>query len=70
VKKYLLRLSNAKASIVGDIEDPENSRPTLKKRPQEDPNAPSTDPAEEKKDGPPQLKKRTETTPTPTPSPN
>lgn len=70
VKKYLLRLSNAKASVVGDIEDPENSRPTLKKRPQEDPNAPSTNPTEEKKDGPPQLKKRTETTPEPTPSPN
>lgn len=71
VKKYLLRLSNAKASIAGDIDETENSRPTLKKRPQEDPNAPSTTPdstGEPKKDAPPVLKKRTE--PTPSPSPN
>lgn len=72
VKKYLLRLSNAKASVAGDIDETENSRPTLKKRPQEDPNAPASttpDSTEEKKnDGPPVLKKRTE--PTPSPSPN
>lgn len=72
VKKYLLRLSNAKASIAGDIDETENSRPSLKKRPQEDPNAPApttTEPTDEKKnDGPPVLKKRTE--PTPSPSPN
>ena len=73
VKKYLLRLSNAKASIAGDIDETENSRPTLKKRPQEDPNAPdptTTEPKteEKKNDGPPVLKKRTEPTPQPSPS--
>jgi predicted Zn-dependent protease len=73
MKKYLLRLSNAKASIAGDIDETENSRPTLKKRPQEDPNAPSTTPTdttdETKKDGPPVLKKRT-SDPVAQPSPN
>ncbi|MDQ4120158.1 MAG: M48 family metallopeptidase [Acidobacteriota bacterium] len=71
VKKYLLRLSNAKATIAGDIDETENSRPTLKKRPQEDPNAPATTPGtteEKKNDGPPVLKKRTEPTPSPSPS--
>ncbi|HEX8568121.1 MAG TPA: M48 family metallopeptidase [Pyrinomonadaceae bacterium] len=73
VKKYLLRLSNAKASIAGDIDETENSRPTLKKRPQEDPNAPApttTEPTteEKKNDAPPVLKKRAEPTPQPSPS--
>ena len=65
VKKYMLRFSNAKATVAGDIDENQNdSRPTLKKRqPDQDPNAPSTTTTEEpKKDAPPQLKKRGETT--------
>jgi predicted Zn-dependent protease len=73
VKKHLLRFSNAKATIAGDIDEgTDASRPTLKKR-QPAPDDPATSPSdtnkEDKPSGPPQLKKTGEQ-PKPTPSPN
>jgi beta-barrel assembly-enhancing protease len=61
VKARLLRLSNARASTAGDLsptEDGAPGRPTLKRR---QPKADDTTPSEgetEKKDAPPQLKRR------------
>lgn len=73
VKAHLLRLSNAKAGVIGDIDDTENSRPTLKRR---QPDADSTSPdgtgdsSSDGKSAPPKLKKRDgEPEPKPTPSP-
>ncbi|MEP6923041.1 MAG: M48 family metallopeptidase [Pyrinomonadaceae bacterium] len=78
VKAHLLRLSNAKSSIAGDIDDSsENGRPTLKRRQQTADDAsgtPTTDSTDDKKDEQkerPQLKRRTEEPqPSPSPSPN
>jgi hypothetical protein len=85
VKAHLMRLSNAKSSIAGDIDDSgENGRPTLKRRQQapddsttttpantsDDKNSTSDDKKDEQKERP-QLKRRGEApTPTPAPSPN
>jgi predicted Zn-dependent protease len=65
VKARMLRLSNARASTVGDITDEErNTRPTLKRRtPSPDDPAVTTDDGEkpvEKKDEPPKLKRRSD----------
>ncbi len=83
VKAHLMRLSNAKASVSGDIDDSDTGRPTLKRRQSgsDDPSTtstPSTNPTEDNsKDNKdeqkerPQLKRRgEEPTPTPAPSPN
>ncbi len=74
VKAHLLRLSNAKAGVTGDIDDNEPGKPTLKRR---QPDADSTDNTSgdsssgaDKKDAPPQLKRRGEPEPTPTPTPD
>ncbi|HXG85904.1 MAG TPA: M48 family metalloprotease [Pyrinomonadaceae bacterium] len=72
VKAHLLRLSNAKAGVRSDIDDTENSRPTLKRRqPDTDSTSPDSSSGEsssESKDAPPKLKKR-DGEPKPTPSP-
>jgi hypothetical protein len=69
VKSYLMKISNAKASITADTDDPENSRPTLKKRQPDNPDDPSDTPGESSSsDKPPQLKKKT-VDPTATPTP-
>lgn len=68
VKAHLMRLTNSKALINGDIDEGEPGKPTLKRR---QPEADSTTPGEsssDKNDAPPQLKKRgTEPEPKPTP---
>jgi predicted Zn-dependent protease len=81
VKAHLMRLSNAKASVAGDIDDSgENGRPTLKRRqpaPDDSTATPSSnDTSDDKKDEQkerPQLNRRGEAptaTPTPAPTPN
>lgn len=71
VKAHLLRLSNAKAGVTGDLDEGEPGRPTLKRRSPEpdatDGSTDSGDSSSDKKDGPPQLKRRGEPEPTPTP---
>lgn len=71
VKAHLLRLSNAKAGVTGDINEGEPGRPTLKKRqPDADTTSPDgadKDSSSDKKDAP-KLKKRSgEPEPSPTP---
>ena len=75
VKGHLLRITNAKATIAGDIDEGEPGKPTLKRRqPEVDTTAPgesssdSSSNKSDKKDAPPQLKKRgSEPEPKPTP---
>ncbi len=75
VRAHLLKISNAKAGVNSDIDDPsEPGRPTLKKR---QPDADSTgsdassSSSSDTKDAPPKLKKRgEETQPKPTPTPD
>ncbi len=70
VKAHLLRLSNAKAGVSSDIDDSELGRPTLKRRsPEPDTTDSSGDSSSssDKKDAPPQLKKRGEPQPSPSP---
>lgn len=76
VKAHLLRLSNAKAGVISDIDDNDAGKPTLKRR---QPDADTTTPNDSDGDSsstsnnPPKLKKRgeePETKPVPSPSPN
>lgn len=70
VKRHLMRLTNSKASISGDFDDPVDAKPTLKKRQPEsaEPTDPTTDSSSS--DGPPKLKRRDEPiSPQPSPSP-
>jgi hypothetical protein len=71
VKSYLLKISNAKAGVTMDVDDPENTRPTLKKRQPDNPDDSSDMPGESSSsDKPPQLKKKgVEPTSSPTPNP-
>jgi hypothetical protein len=73
VKAHLFRLSNAKAGVTGDLDEGEAGRPTLKRRSPEadttDGSTDSGDSSSDKKDTPPQLKRRGEPEPSPTPSP-
>lgn len=70
VKARLLKLTNARAAVKGDVDETDPGRPTLKKR--------QPDPADAGNDGdststpdsgPPKLKKRDDPTPVPSPSP-
>lgn len=75
VKGHLMRLTNAKATTAGGIEDSaEPGRPTLKRRqPAPDDSTTPTDSTNDKKEienERPQLKRRGEPTPSPSPSPN
>lgn len=73
VKDHLLKITNAKAGVVGDVNDDENGRPTLKRR---QPDAADTGDSSDSSngssssDGPPKLKKRDEPDPQPTPTPS
>jgi predicted Zn-dependent protease len=70
VKDHLLKLSNAKAGVTQDVDDVDNSRPTLKKRQPENPDDPASQTGESSSSGgPPVLKKKTEPEPAPTPKP-
>ena len=68
VKSHLMRLTNAKAGVMVDFDQTDDSRPTLKKR-QADASDPLGTTGESTSDGPPQLKKKNEPEPKPTPSP-
>jgi hypothetical protein len=72
VKAYLLKSSNAKAGVTQDVDDPDNSRPTLKRRqPDSSDNPDQTGDSSSTENKPPQLKKKdVEPQPTPTPTPN
>lgn len=72
VKSQLMRITNAKANIAGDIDEGDGGKPTLKRRqPEVDTTTSgesSSDSGSDKKDAPPQLKKRgAEPEPKPTP---
>lgn len=69
VKRHLMRLTNSKATIAGDFDDPADTRPTLKKRTPAD--ADSTQDGESSSsDAPPKLKRRDEpSTPQPSATP-
>lgn len=71
VKSHLMRLTNAKAGVMVDYDQTDDSRPTLKKRQPEgtDPANTGGDSSSSTSDGPPKLKKKNEPEPTPTPSP-
>lgn len=69
VKSYLMRISNAKVLSTSDIDETEPGKPTLKRR-QPDPTDsadPSSSSDKDKKDSPPQLKKRGEPQTSPSP---
>jgi len=73
VKAHLMKITNAKAGILSDVDEDGDSRPTLKKRqPEATDDDGTADPGTSSSDGPPKLKKRNEPTsqPTPTPTPN
>lgn len=66
VKAHLMKLTNAKAGITSDVDDTESSKPTLKRRqPDADQTTPTT-PTDEKREAP-QMKKRSDPTPSPSP---
>ncbi|HMQ03451.1 MAG TPA: M48 family metallopeptidase [Pyrinomonadaceae bacterium] len=71
VKAHLLRSTNAKAAIITDFDNEDNSRPTLKKRQPDAPDADSdTAGSSSSSDAPPKLKKRdVEPAPAATPKP-
>lgn len=72
VKARLMRLSNAKATVKGDIDDPtESGKPTLKRRApaQDDSTTTPNDSTKPEQSDRPQLKRRSEPTPAPSPSP-
>jgi len=71
VKAYLLKMTNAKAGVVTDYDQTDDSKPTLKKRQPDSTDTPSTDADQgsSSSDGPPKLKKRNEAEPAPSPSP-
>jgi predicted Zn-dependent protease len=71
VKAHLMKLTNAKAGITTDYDNPDEGRPTLKKR-QPEPDSTDTatgDSSSSNDNAPPKLKKRDEEQPAPTPSP-
>lgn len=68
VKAHLMRLTNSKALVNGDIDEGEPGKPTLKRRQPEVDSTTPGDSSSDKSDVPPQLKKRgtePETKPTP-----
>ena len=73
VKAHLLRLTNAKAGVVTDIDEGEPGRPTLKKRQPDAPDDGATNDGSSSSSsapsGPPKLKKRGEE-PSPSPTPD
>ncbi len=71
VKRHLMKLTNARAGITGDLDDEGEVKPTLKKRQPDAADSTDTAPdnSSSSSDGPPQLKKRGEPEPSPTPKP-
>jgi len=73
VKAHLMRLSNAKAGVTSDIDDTESSKPTLKRRTPDSENTTndpaSNTPTEDTKERP-QLKKRSDPSPSTSPTPD
>ena len=69
VKAHLLKITNARAGVVTDIDEDGQQKPTLKRRQPESTDPAGTDSGSSSSDGPPQLKKRGEE-PAPSPSPN
>jgi len=73
VKSYLLKTSNAKAGVSMDVDNEDNTRPTLKKRQPDATDNPADQQGESSSSDnkPPQLKKKTvDPNPVPTPTPN
>lgn len=70
VKGHLLKITNARAGVVTDYDQTDDSKPTLKKRQPEGSEAPVTngEPGSSSSDGPPKLKKRDQPDPQPTPT--
>ncbi|MEP7075584.1 MAG: M48 family metallopeptidase [Acidobacteriota bacterium] len=69
VKAHLMRITNAKAGVTADIDDTDNSRPTLKKRQPDATDTGDADGGSSSSEGPPKLKKRSEPEPQASPSP-
>ena len=69
VKAHLLKITNARAGVVNDIDEDGQQKPTLKRRQPESTDPVGNDSGSSSSDGPPQLKKRGEE-PAPKPSPN
>jgi hypothetical protein len=63
VKAHLMKLTNARAGVVSDLDDAEEGRPTLKRRQpaigEPDPSADDGSSSSSSSEGPPQLKRRT-----------
>ncbi len=70
VKSHLFKVTNAKAGVVTDYDQTDDSKPTLKKRQPEGSEAPVLNgDGSSSSEGPPKLKKRGEPDPMPTPKP-
>jgi len=71
VKAHLMKLTNAKAAVVTDYDEVDDSKPTLKKRQPDnvDPTDTGSDKGSSSSDAPPKLKKRDQPDPIPTPTP-
>jgi predicted Zn-dependent protease len=71
VKSHLMRQTNAKAGVLVDYDQTDDSRPTLKKRQPDSTDSAGTDgdSSSSSSDGPPKLKKKTEPAPQTTPTP-
>jgi len=69
VKDHLMKITNAKAGVTADINDDDNSRPTLKRRQPDATDPGDPDSGTSSSEGPPKLQKKTESAPQPTPSP-
>jgi beta-barrel assembly-enhancing protease len=72
VKNHLFRVTNAKAGVVTDYDQTDDSKPTLKKRQPEGSEAPVLGDGKDSSssEGPPKLKKRDQPDPLPTPTPS
>ena len=71
VKGHLMKLTNARAGVVTDYDQADDSKPTLKKRQPEQTDSIGTDgdSSSSSSDAPPKLKKRDQPEPAPSPSP-
>ncbi|MBP6003112.1 MAG: M48 family metalloprotease [Pyrinomonadaceae bacterium] len=70
VRGHLMKITNAKAGVLADVDEEGDTKPTLKKRQPEPTDDPAiADPGSSTSDGPPKLKKRNEPTSQPSPSP-
>jgi predicted Zn-dependent protease len=69
VKSFLLKQTNAQAAVVGDYDEQDQGRPTLKRRQPAGDADPATtgESSSEEKDAPPKLKRRGDPEPTPSP---